>query len=94
MTRVVNLPPGCSSLQMQDGTQYRAGRPGGQVTVADGHGDAINRMGGNGTAGLVNGNPGQFFHSRATGRRCVPCNRRYFMWTTNCHKCGGPTEPE
>jgi hypothetical protein len=93
MTRQVQLPPGCSSLRFEDGTQYKAARPGGTITVADNHGAAINRMSGNGTAGLVNGAPGLFVRSR-TGRKCVPCNKRWMPWVEHCHKCGGATEPE
>jgi hypothetical protein len=93
MTRQVQLPPGCSSLRFEDGTRYKAQRPGGTITVSDSHGAAINRMGGNGTAGLVNGNPGLFVRSKA-GRRCVPCNRVWMPWVEHCHKCGGATEPE
>ena len=47
------LPPGYSSLRMEDGTRYKARKPGGHVNVSEGHADAINRLSGNGDAGLV-----------------------------------------
>jgi hypothetical protein len=92
VTRQVHLPPGCSSLQMEDGTRYKASRPGGTVTVSDSHGNAINRMGGNGTAGLVNGNPGLYVVAKK-GRECPSCHRRWHVWTTECPKCSVATEP-
>jgi hypothetical protein len=92
MTRQVQLPPGCSSLRFEDGTQYKAQRPGGMITVSDSHGAAINRIGGNGTAGLVNGNPGLFVTARK-GRECPSCHRRWHVWTDTCPKCLVGTEP-
>jgi hypothetical protein len=91
LTRQVNLPPGCKSLNFEDGTRYVASRAGGQVTVSDSHGAAINRMGGNGTAGLVNGNPGLFVNAKR-GRECPSCHRRWHVWTTACPKCLVATE--
>ena len=92
----VNLPPGNSSLRFEDGSRAVAGRPGGRVQVTDAQAAAINSMGGNGTAGLVNGNPGEFFRARGKGRVCRQCspNRRYFPFTEHCHRCGEATEPE
>ena len=49
----VNLPPGCRSLQMEDGKRYVAGRSGGRVEVSAEHAAAIDRLSGNGDAGLV-----------------------------------------
>jgi hypothetical protein len=92
MTRQVQLPPGCRSLRMEDGTRYVAEREGGHVTVSDSHGSAINRMSGNGTAGLVNGNPGQYIRAKR-GRECPSCHRRWMIWTTECPKCTVATEP-
>jgi len=92
VTRQVNLPPGCSSLRFEDGTQYKASRPGGTVTVSDSHGAAINRMGGNGTAGLVNGNPGLFINAKK-GQECPSCHRRWMPWTKVCPRCLVDTDP-
>ena len=95
MTRQVRLPPGCSGLQMEDGTHYKD-RPGGMITVSDGHATAINRLPGNGDAGLVSAPTGEFFRARGKGRVCRQCspNRRYFPFTGHCHRCGAETEPE
>jgi hypothetical protein len=90
---VVNLPPGCRSLQMEDGTRYVAPRTGGRVTVADDHASAIDRLSGNGDAGLVGR---AAFHEYAAvkkaGRWCRRCNRLWYPWRTEC--CGQATEPE
>jgi len=92
MTRQVRLPPGCSGLQMEDGTRYKD-RPGGMITVSDDHAAAINRMDGNGTAGLVSAPEGEFLRSR-NGRKCTACNRKWMPWVEHCHRCGAQTEPE
>ncbi len=89
----VNLPPGNSSLRFEDGSRVKAARPGGRVEVTDAQARAINSMGGNGSAGLVNGNPGEFLSSKR-GRKCASCNRRWMPWVEVCHKCGAGTEPE
>ena len=97
MTRQVNLPPGCKSLQMEDGTRYVAGRTGGRVTVDDSHAAAIDRIPGNGTAGLVTGNPGTFVASgKKNGRWCTACSpaRLWNAWSAVCPRCGAATEPE
>jgi hypothetical protein len=79
---------------MEDGTRYVAGRAGGQVTVSDHHGAAINRLGGNGTAGLVNGNPGIYVRSAKKGRWCAACRRLWNVWNADCPRCGEATESE
>ena len=97
MSHQVNLPPGCRSLAFEDGTRYVAGRTGGRVTVADSHAAAIDRIPGNGTAGLVHGNPGTFVTSaRKNGRWCKACSpaRLWNAWSLVCPKCNAPTEPE
>ena len=88
-----NLPPGCFSLQMEDGTQYRARRAGGHVEVADHHAKAINQTVGNGDAGLVSAKGAHYIGTR-NGRWCPDCRRLWNVWNTTCVKCGGPTEPE
>ena len=93
---VVQLPPGCASLAFADGGRPAvADRPGGYVNVSPERAAMINSMDGNGTAGLVNGNPGQFTSIRGRkGRRCPVDGKRWFSWTTHCHRCGAATEPE
>ena len=92
----VNLPPGCSSLQMEDGSRYKAGRPGGAVTVSDSHAAAIDRVSGNGTAGLVSAGFRVFGSSPKAGRWCNHCQpaRLWNAWNDFCPKCNAPTEPE
>jgi hypothetical protein len=92
----VNLPPGCRSLQLEDGTRYVAPRSGGAVTVSDDHAAAIDRIPGNGTAGLVTGQYRVYGTSGKPGRRCTGCGRVYYAFTTICPRsaCGAPTEPE
>ena len=96
MPSVVNLPPGCRSLQMEDGQRYLASRAGGKVTVSDEHAAAIDRIPGNGTAGLVTGQFREYGGSRTPGRRCTACGRLSYAWAMTCPRpsCGAPTEPE
>ena len=67
-----NLPPGCSSLAFEDGTRYKAGRPGGHVEVAGHHAEAINRLSGNGDAGLVSAKGAHYLGTKR-GRWCATC---------------------
>lgn len=98
----VQLPPGGRSLSFErpnsDGvTRYTAAREGGFVNVSEDHARAIDRIGGNGTAGLLSGNPGVFVTSgRKNGRWCKTClpARLWHPWTTECPRCGSPTDPE
>ena len=96
MPSVVNLPPGCRSLRMEDGSRYVAAREGGKVTVADHHAAAIDRMDGNGTAGLVTGAFRVFGSSKKAGRWCRSCQpaRLWNAWNLLCPRCNAPTEPE
>lgn len=94
---VVNLPPGCKGLQMEDGTRYRAGREGGTVSVSDSHAMAIDRIPGNGTAGLVTGQFRGFTQGGVkNGRWCLTCQpaRLWNSWNADCPKGHGPTVPE
>lgn len=93
---VVNLPPGCRSLQMQDGQRYVAGRAGGHVTVSDDHAAAIDKVSGNGTAGLVTGKFRAFGGGKKAGRWCRSCQpaRLWNAWNDTCPRCGAATEPE
>jgi hypothetical protein len=91
----VNLPDGCRSLQMQDGTRYVASRAGGKVTVADSHAAAIDRIPGNGTAGLVHASFREY-GAGGNGRWCRNCQpaRLWNPWNELCPKCGEATQPE
>ncbi len=89
----VQLPPGCRSLRLEDGTRYVARREGGMVTVSDDHARAIDKMPGNGDAGLVHGNAGMTIKGGPrNGRKCLSCGRLWYPWTLEC--CGEATVPE
>jgi hypothetical protein len=89
---VVNLPPGCSGLQMTDGTNY-TGKPGGRVNVADEHAPFVRRQVG-GDAGLVGHGSFRTFLGTKAGRWCVPCRRLWQSWSAQCPRCGEDTLPE
>ena len=89
----VNLPPGCRSLAMEDGTRYRAAREGGVVNVSHGHAVAINKMPGNGDAGLVTAHFRAFGGTKG-GRTCACSLTIWNSWTKTCPKCGAATETE
>jgi hypothetical protein len=96
MTSRVNLPPGCRSIAMEDGTRYVAPRAGGAITVSDDHAAAIDRIDGNGTAGLVTGKFRAYGSSGKPGRVCTKCGRISYPWSVTCPRpsCGAPTVPE
>lgn len=89
---VINLPAGCSGLQMTDGTNY-AGKPGGHVTVSDEHARHIRRETG-GDAGLTGHGSFRSFGAAKPGRWCGPCRRLWNCWNSTCPKCGTATVPE
>lgn len=89
----VNLPPGNSSLRFADGSRAVAGKPGGRVFLSEGQARAVDRMDGNGTAGLVTGNTGHHVGTKR-GRWCAPCHFLAQAWSTECPRCHAPTEPE
>lgn len=92
MPVTVNLPPGCSGFNLQDGTEYK-GRAGGSVLVADEHAAAIRRQVG-GDAGLVGHGSGRLFLGTKDGRWCNACRRLWNRWNAVCVKCGAETVPE
>jgi len=92
MTVKVNLQPGCSGFNMQDGTSY-TGRPGGHVTVSDEHAKAI-RWNVGGDAGLTGHAGFRQFIGTKNGRWCQPCRRVWNRWNSVCVKCGAETIPE
>jgi hypothetical protein len=93
---VVNLPPGCKSLAFEDGKRYIAARAGGQVTVSDQHARDIDKIPGNGTAGLVTGQFRAYGGRGKPGRVCTACGRISYPWSMTCPResCGAPTKPE
>jgi hypothetical protein len=91
----VNLPPGCSSLRFEDGSRAQAGRPGGRVFLSEAQANTVDRMDGNGTAGLVTGNTGTHVGTKR-GRWCFSCTppRLWNAWNAQCPKCGAETQAE
>lgn len=88
-------PPGNTRLRMEDGTPYKAER--GFFNVSDEHARAIDRVPGNGTAGLLSATTGTFVSSgRRNGRWCRTCTpaRLWQPWTGFCPRCGSATAPE
>lgn len=89
----VQLPPGCSSLRFEDGSRAKAARPGGRVFLNEAQANTVDRMDGNGTAGLVTGNTGTHVGTKR-GRWCERCRRLWNAWSLACPKCGDDTTPE
>lgn len=85
----VRLPDGCSSLKLEDGTKYRAGRQGGTVDVEPEHARAIDRH--YGRLGIMRGGM-TFSIGTKTGRFCGVCNRTWNAWNFHCPRCGEGTE--
>jgi hypothetical protein len=93
MTVRVNMPPGNSGFTMTgDGTHYK-GKPGGHVDVEDHHAPAINRMLGNGDAGLLSAKGAHYIGTKA-GRWCTECRFLANSWSVECPRCRRPTVPE
>jgi hypothetical protein len=91
MTRV-NLPPGCSGFDTQDGTRYTAKRPGGVVEVSEHHASAIETGQFGGNANLLTAT-GAVYVGTKKGRQCLNCpdKRVWNVWNATCPKCGEPT---
>jgi hypothetical protein len=85
----VNLPPGCSGFNCQDGTRYKANRPGGSVTVSEEHARAI-QTGQYGQKGFITASGAQAFGTKR-GRECEACHRVWNVWNHECPRCDRPT---
>lgn len=82
-----------SGIQAFDGKSVKATREGGRMFVEDHHAKAINAMGGNGDAGLVNASNRVVIGTKR-GMRCPACHRLWNAWNAECPKCQQPTVPE
>jgi hypothetical protein len=91
---LINLPPGCRQVRMEDGTLYRASREGGHITVSDSHAKAIDSLRGNGDGGLLHATAGEYGARSKSGRWCQACRRLWYAWAAQCPRCGGETVPE
>lgn len=91
MTRV-QLPDGCSGLDMANGKKYTAEKPGGtvEVTGKDAHYLDTSWYG---QSGVMHGSS-QFTLGTKTGRWCTTCSRLWQAWSTTCPRCGADTKPE
>lgn len=77
---------------MEDGTLYRATRPGGKITVSDEHAKDIDKLRGNGEGGLLHASFREY--GTASGGRICSCSATiYYEWTKTCPKCGQETKP-
>jgi len=89
----VQLPPGCSGLTMQDGTNYSSARKGGHVMVDEDHAPYVRRQVG-GDAGLVGHASFRAMGiGTKAGRWCASCKRLWNAWSTQCPRCGAATDP-
>jgi hypothetical protein len=87
----VQLPAGCTGLDMANGVRYDAERAGGSVEVSAGDARYINTSWyGPGQAGIMRGAPSFVIGTRA-GRWCTPCKRLWQAWSENCPRCGAAT---
>jgi hypothetical protein len=89
----VTVPPGCTGLDMADGTRYNADRHG-RVQVADRHARAI-RRGWYGDSGVMVVDEQHHLGTR-TGRWCTTCApaRLWNTWNLQCPRCGHDTTTE
>lgn len=93
MSTKVTLPPGCTGLDMGDGTRYSPPYKGSEyVQVDDRHARALRASHHAAHGVVVTG--AQFAFGTRTSRVCPPCNRVWNAWNTTCPRCGAPTEQE
>lgn len=87
----VQLPDGCYGLDMANGRQYTADKPGGKVEVSGRDARFIDTSYyGQGQAGIMRGGP-QFTIGTRKGRWCEPCRRLWNAWSHLCPRCGAAT---
>lgn len=94
---VVYAPPGMRQVRTYDGKVYKADRATGRMNVDnEDHARAINAMGGNGTAGLLNASGAVYGAVRKPGRVCTRCGFHAYPWSKSCPRssCGAETVPE
>lgn len=87
----ITLPPGCTGLDMADGTRYHPRHGTDVVDVADRHASAI-RRGYYGHSGLMAADePHQLGTKGTRWCQCAPGGRAWNSWTYTCPRCGAPT---
>jgi len=89
----VSVPPGCTGLDMADGTRYNADRNG-RVQVGDTHAAHI-RRGWYGQSGLMTATDPTTLATKSTRWcDCTPGGRAWQAWTFTCPRCGATTTKE
>ena len=88
MTRV-QLPDGCTGLDMANGKKYTAEKPGGTVEVSSKDSRYIGTSY-YGQLGIMRGGQAVTIGTKK-GRWCGACNRVWQAWSANCPKCGDET---
>lgn len=78
---------------MEDGTLYRATKPGGKITVSDEHARDIDKLRGNGEGGLLHATFREYGDAAQGGRTCDCSPTIYYEWTKVCPRCGAETKP-
>lgn len=91
MTRV-QLPDGCTGLDMANGKKYTAEKPGGQVEVSGRDARFIGTSW-YGQSGVMAGSQSLSFGTKKS-RWCAPCRRAWNAWSRDCPRCGAATIPE
>jgi hypothetical protein len=87
----INLPPGCYGVEGANGQKYSA-KPGGSIDVPQSVADRIKKSHA-GVNGVLRGGELLALGTRR-GRYCAPCRRWWQAWSTECPRCGEPTEAE
>jgi hypothetical protein len=87
----VQLPPGCFGIETPSGKKYSA-KPGGTIEVSQHVADRINKSTA-GASGVLRGGELLALGTKR-GRSCSSCRRIWQAWSTECPRCGNPTEAD
>ena len=90
MTKV-QLPDGCTGLDMADGRRYTAAKAGGQVEVSGADARYIGTSF-YGQSGIMAGSQSLTLGTKK-GRWCDPCRFLAQAWSDTCPRCGAETTP-
>jgi hypothetical protein len=88
----VNLPPGAYGVKFAGAGTTPNVRPGSSVQITDEQARMIKKSS-NGELGIISGSQAMALGTKA-GRWCQPCRFLAQAWSTQCPRCGGPTEKE
>jgi hypothetical protein len=90
MTKV-QLPDGCSGLDMANGRKYTAAKAGGTIEVSGADAKFIDTSF-YGQTGIMAGAQSLTIGTKA-GRWCEPCRFLAQAWSVTCPRCGAETTP-